>query len=58
MNTQRVTPCPAVPAQADGEDLRAMLDGKRVWFGGAAVEKCAEGHVSSPGRQEIDRILP
>jgi hypothetical protein len=58
MNAQRITARATMAAQPYREDLGAVLDGKRVWFGGAAIEECAKGHVSSPSRQEVDGILP
>jgi hypothetical protein len=58
MNPKRVSSRAAMPTQANGEDLRAVLDGKSRRFGWPPIKKRAKGHVYGSGGKKFARILP
>jgi hypothetical protein len=57
MDSQGVAARAAMSAQADGINLRSVLDEKPGRFGGTSIKKRA-GHVCKSGRDAIARILP
>jgi hypothetical protein len=58
MNPERISSRTPMPAQANGENLRAMLDRKSRRFGWPPIKKGAKGHVCRSERQKDAWILP
>src|SRR5947209_16241391 len=58
MDAQRVPTRPPVPAQSNGEKLRAVFDQESRRFGGPPIEEGASSHVCQSGEEKFARILP
>ena len=58
MNAQRVTARAPMPAELDGEELRAVPDHESRGFGGPPVEERAGSHVWKSGEEQFPRNLP